>query len=117
MHGEAIAATRKAVDLSNGNILFKASLAHIYAHAEQRSEAEKILRDLENRAKTQYVSPFAFALTYTGMGENEKALSWLEKAFEGRDTILFNYIRDPQMDNLRGEPRFVQLLHRVGLEL
>jgi len=115
MYREAIAATTRATELSNGNILFKASLAHIYANAGQKSEAEKILRELEDRAKIQYVSPFAFALVFAGMGEKREALSWLEKAFDQRDTILFNYIRDPQLDNLRDDPRFAALLDRVQL--
>ncbi len=116
MYEEAVTATQKAIELSKGSALFKASLAHIYATAGQKSEAEKILRELENRAKTEYVSPFAFALIYAGMNEKEKALSWLERAFAQRDTILFNYIRDPQLENLRSELRFAALLNHVQLK-
>ncbi len=116
MYKEAISSTEKAIKLSNGNTLFKASLAHIYATAGQKPEAEKILRELEKRSKTEYVSPFAFALIYTGLDEKDLAIEWLEKAYKQRDTILFNYIRDPQLKNLYSEPKFAELLRRVDLE-
>ncbi len=112
---EAITETRKAIEISGGNALFRASLAHIYAKSGQMDDAKKILRELEMRATREYVSPFAFALIYTGLGQNQEALNWLETAYQQRDTILFNYIRDPEMDNLRNEPRFTKLLQRVNL--
>jgi eukaryotic-like serine/threonine-protein kinase len=116
MYKEAIAAANKAIEISGDNALFKASLAHIYARAGQTAEAEEILRKLNEKAKTEYVSPFAFALIYAGTDAKVDSLDWLEKAYQRRDTILYNYIRDPQLDNLRGEPRFIELLNRVRLE-
>lgn len=116
MYREAVASTKKAVEISPANTLFKASLAHIYARNGQKAEAENILRELETRATDEYVSPFAFALIYTGLDKEKNALDWLEKAYRERDTILFNYIRDPQLNSLRNEPRFAELLKQVNLK-
>ena len=115
MPPEAINSATKAVELSKGLSLFKASQANIYATSGQTDDAATILRELEGKAKTEYVSPTLFAVIYAGMNDKETSLQWLEKAFEERDAILFNYIRDPQLDNLRNEPRFVDILRRVNL--
>ncbi len=115
LYEKAIESTKKAIEISGGNTLFKASLAHIYASAGRKAEAEKILKELQKHSDKDYVSPFAFALVYAGLDEKEKSLDWLEKAFEQRDTILFNYIRDPQLKSLQNEKRFADLLEKVGL--
>jgi TolB-like protein/Flp pilus assembly protein TadD len=77
MSSEAVNSAQKSVELSGGTILFKASLANIYATLGQKSESEKILHEFEEKAKTEYVSPVLFAVVYAGLDEKEKSLGWL----------------------------------------
>ncbi|MGH9941886.1 MAG: protein kinase domain-containing protein [Pyrinomonadaceae bacterium] len=117
MYEEAISATQQAVALSSGYTLFKASLGHIYGMAGQRGEAQRLLNELRERSNREYVSPVAVALIHTGLGDRDQAFAWLEKAYQEHDTILVYYLRDPQLEGLQSDPRFADLLRRVGLTL
>ena len=74
------------------------------------------LHDLEDLSKQRYVSPANRASVYLGLGENEKALDWLEKAYEDRDPIFWWINGDQLYDSVRNEPRFQVLLKKVGLD-
>ncbi len=113
---EAITEYQKAVELSNGDQGAKASLAHAFAATGNRADAEAILRDLENRSKSSYVSPYILATIYAGLGEKDKAFQYLEKAYDERSLDLSSNIKaDLRIDNLRSDPRFQDLSRRVGL--
>jgi adenylate cyclase len=88
-----------------------------YAHAisGDRAKAEQALREIEELAKRQYVSPNAFATIYLGLGEKEKCLDWLEKAYEQRDSACWYLKIDQIYDSVRNEPRFQALLKKIGL--
>jgi TolB-like protein/Tfp pilus assembly protein PilF len=108
MHPEAIEALRKvAAD--------PGSLGAAYARAGRRAEAMAILHQLEERAKTTYVAPIGFAHLTAAMGQNDEAMRWLEKGFDERAPQLAFLKRDPAFDILRADPRFQDLLRRVGL--
>ena len=93
-----------------------ASLGHIYAMSDQRSEAQKVIVELQEIARQRYVSPYDIATIYAGLGEKEQALIWLEKAYGDRSGNLAMYLKvDPKFDNLRDDLRFRNLLRRVGL--
>jgi hypothetical protein len=70
---------------------------------------------LVRQSKKQYVSPYYFAVVYVGLGENEKAMEWLEKAFADRSNGLVFMKVEPELDNLRSNPRFLALQKRVKL--
>jgi hypothetical protein len=70
---------------------------------------------LVRQSKKQYVSPYYFAVVYVGLGENEKAMEWLEKAFADRSNGLIFMKVEPELDNLRSNPRFLALQKRVKL--
>ena len=113
---EAITEYQKAVALSNGDQDANASLAHAYGDIGKRAEAEKILRDLELKSKDTYVSPYILATVYAGLGEKDKAIQFLEKAYDERSLdISSNLKADLRLDSLRSEPRFQALLRRMGL--
>lgn len=113
---EAITEYQKAVELSNGDQSAKAWLAHAFATTGNRAGAEAILRDLENRPMSSYVSPYILATIYTGLGEKDKAFQYLEKAYKARSLDLSSNIKaDFRIDNLRSDPRFKNLSRRVGL--
>ena len=93
---------------------YKGSLGYAYAAAGDRAKAEQVLRDLDELAKKQYVSPAARASVYLGLGEKAKALDWIEKAFEDMDP-LFWWNTDQLYDSVRDEPRFKALLKKMAL--
>src|ERR1700716_2811343 len=84
----AISELQKALELSHGTPLMVSALAHAYARAGKKEEAEKLLAQLQQDAKTKYVSPYYFAIVYLGLGNDEQAMNWLEKAFADRSNGL-----------------------------
>ncbi len=115
MQEEAIGEIRKAVALSGGNTRALATLGHAYAVSGRRSEALKVLNDLKARSKQSYVSPYFIALIYAGLGENDRTLEWLEKAYQERHPYLILLKVQPVFRSLHSDPRFQDLLRRVGL--
>ncbi|HKD64812.1 MAG TPA: protein kinase [Candidatus Acidoferrales bacterium] len=111
----AISEGEKGVRLSGGSQMVLASLAHSYGKAGRPEEATQILGDLTELAKQKYVAPHFFAGIYIGLGENDRALDYLEKSYEDHSHWLIYLHFDPTMDDLRNEPRFQDLLKRVGL--
>jgi tetratricopeptide (TPR) repeat protein len=92
------------------------ALAHALRAIGKKTEAEKILRDLERKAKGSSASPYTLATIYAGLGENEKAFEFLEKAYSEKSLDLVRSIKsDMVLDGLRPDPRFQDLLRRVGL--
>src|SRR6266536_852940 len=114
-YSEAIAEIKKAIAFSNGNTRDIATLGHAYAVAGKRSEALKTLGELQERAKQQYVSPYFIALIYAGLGEKDQTFRWLEKAFEERHPYLSLIKVEPVFDDLHSDPRFTELVRRVGI--
>ena len=113
---EAIAAYKKAVELSKGDQDAFASLAHAYAATGKRGEAEKILRDLQRQSKTTYVSPYLIATVFAGLGQNDQAFEYLNKAYDDHSLDLSWQIKaDLRLDSLRSDSRFQDLLRRIGL--
>jgi TolB-like protein/DNA-binding winged helix-turn-helix (wHTH) protein/Tfp pilus assembly protein PilF len=109
-YNEAIAEFQKAIELSGGSIPCTSNLAYAYAVSNQRNEAVKILNDLLTRS-TRNASEIA--LMYVGLGEKDQAMKWLERAYAEHfnPSILVR----PAFDPLRSDPRFQNLVHRIGL--
>lgn len=112
---EAIAEYQKAIELSNGDLNSIASLGHAYAVAGRRSDAEKILRNLEQKSRDGKASPYLPATIYAGLGEKDKALELLDKAYREKAVDGWVLKSDLRTDNLRLDPRFEELLRRTGL--
>ena len=91
---------------------YKASLGYGYAASGDRAKAEQVIRDLDELAKKQYVSPALRASVYLGLGEKGKAVDWIEKAYEDRDPMLW-WKTDQLYDSVRNEPRFLALMEKV----
>ena len=115
MPDQAIVEFKKAVEAANGDPFFVAALGHAYAFAGNRRDAEKVLQTLSDRAKKSYVSPFDLALIYTALGEKDKAFALLNKAVAEHSTFLVYTKWEPRLDPLRSDPRFQDLLRRIGL--
>jgi TolB-like protein/DNA-binding winged helix-turn-helix (wHTH) protein len=112
---EAITEYQKAVQLSEGNDDATAFLAHAYAEAGRRDEAEKILARLMQKSKTARVSPYVIGTIYAGLHDNDRAFAFLEKAYQEKSPdILWHLRADVRLDNLRSDPRFQDLLGRMN---
>jgi TolB-like protein/DNA-binding winged helix-turn-helix (wHTH) protein len=111
---EAMSEYQKAVEMSEGDQDAMAALAHAYAMNGRRAEAEKIVADLERKAKNTYVSPYLIATIYAGLGNRDKAFAFLERAFDERSLDIAWFLKaDPRIDNLRSDLRFQTLWQRV----
>jgi len=113
----AIAEGEKGVKLSGGSPLMNAALAQTLAAAGRRAQAFQILDDLTKLAKEKYVAPYFFAGIHVGLGEEDRAMEYLEKSYKEHSHWLLYLHLDPGMDGLRSNPRFQDLLRRVGLPL
>ena len=113
MPEEAVPELQKAVQLSGGSPTCVASLARAYAASGKRGEAVRLLNDLKKRSGPSYSDASEIAAIYASLGDSDQAMDWLEKAYEER----FNpgVLLRPGYDPLRSDPRFQDLLRRVGL--
>ena len=113
---EAIAAYQKALELEKPNAENWSNLAHAYALSGRAAEARRILEELKATSARRYVTPYSVALIYAGLGERDQALAWLERAYAARSDMLVLYMgADGRWDPLRADPRFVDLVRRIGL--
>lgn len=80
-----------------------------------KTDAQKILKKLDALSQQQYVSPLEVGLIYVGLNKKEAALAWLETAYEVHDVELYGIARDPKVEPLHSDPRFQDLIRRVGL--
>jgi tetratricopeptide (TPR) repeat protein len=114
-YAEAIDEFRQVVNLLPGKPLGIAALGHAYALSGKRAEAQKAIAQLEELSKQRFVSPAFIALIHTALGDKEQAFAWLEKAHTENDANLARLKVDPRFDPLRSDPRFTDLVRRVGL--
>jgi TolB-like protein/class 3 adenylate cyclase/tetratricopeptide (TPR) repeat protein len=116
MFQESIKDYRYALELSPADANYLAALGHVYASSGNNEAAHKILDTLFIENKKTQVSPFFFALVYAGLNDKEKALEWLEKAYEEKSGSVRYLKMEPRLQNLRNEPRYVTLMKKIGLE-
>jgi DNA-binding winged helix-turn-helix (wHTH) protein/TolB-like protein/Tfp pilus assembly protein PilF len=114
MYPEAIAEFQTGVKLS-GSPLMHALLGHAYAASGKSAEAKQVLADLQQLQGQRYVSPYTVAAIYSGLGDDEQAFKWLERAVEERDIWLMNLKVDPVFAKLRSKREFTDILARIRL--
>jgi eukaryotic-like serine/threonine-protein kinase len=112
---EALAELQTARRLDDNSEIV-AALGYTYGRAGRRQEAEQLLDKLKQLAQKRYVSPMVQALIAIGLGERDQAFVWLEKGYEDRAQMLSELRAEPAFDPLRSDPRFADLLQRVGLK-
>ncbi len=113
---EAISEYQKAIEMSGGS-QGAVALAHAYSAVGRKAEAERILRDLERKSNETSASPYTMATIYAGLGENDKAFEFLEKAYSQKSLgIPLSLSSDLVLESLRPDPRFQNLLGRIGLK-
>jgi adenylate cyclase len=112
-YNEAISQYQAHLRLAGDNASDQCYLGYSLAKAGRRNEAETILKKLET--STEYVSPAELAVLYLGLGDKEKALLALQHAYAAHDLQMVHLGVDPHYDPLRSEPRFQELIRKVGL--
>lgn len=115
MYQEGIAELRKALELSNGDPLEKGYLAFALGKSGQRQEAQKLLDELKRDTSAGYVPYYALGLACSALNQKDEAFTYLDKNITAHDTASAFYAVDPLLDDLRSDPRFAELLKRVGL--
>ena len=114
LYPEAVAATEKACALSGREPVALGSLGYALGALGAKIEAEKILRELEAKSKQRYVSSHHLALVCMGLGKNEQAIAWLDRAYQERSLWWGTVAADFRFDSLRSDPRFTALLKKTG---
>ncbi len=117
MMTEALAEFKLAFALDNQQSENWAGLAHAYAVSGKRDEAQKMLNDLIGKSsENSYVSAYSVAVIYAGLEDKDKTFSWLERAYSDRSYYLPVYLTtDARLDRLHSDPRFKDLVRRIGL--
>jgi serine/threonine protein kinase/tetratricopeptide (TPR) repeat protein len=113
---EALEEFEKAAALSGNSGYATGYLAYGYAVAGRRWDAKKKLEQLQKLSRQTYVPAFSIAVIYAGLDEKDLAFDWLDKAYEQREGWLaWYFLFDPEFDSLRADPRYADLLRRIGL--
>jgi serine/threonine-protein kinase len=112
---ESIRALERADSVSHNNPAVLAALGYCYARTGNVNRAQDILRRLKELSNRSYVPPYHVAAVYAGLGDKQNALDWLDRAYQDRSTWMNGIRGDPLFDSLRAEPRFIQILKRMGL--
>jgi serine/threonine protein kinase/Flp pilus assembly protein TadD len=112
---EGVAALERAAEFSPGLTMFRAQLGQAYAMTGAPEKARTVLAELHRLAGEQYVSPYHFAYVHTGLGEQDAAIDWLERAYEQRAGAVYGIKGSFLFTDLRGHPRFVALLRKMNL--
>jgi len=111
---EAIAAETKVLKIDPRWSWASADMARAYVLSGRRAEAQRMLDELLERSKGSYVTKYSLARLYAALGDKNRALDELEQSFAER-SFFFNFFRsDPEMDSLRSEPRFQELVRRMN---
>jgi len=91
-----------------------ATMGYIYGRMGRGADAHKVLKDLQIQSKSVYIAPSNFVKVYIGLGDKEQAFAWLEKGYQQHDFWLTFLTHEPVYDSLRSDPRFQELVRRVG---
>jgi serine/threonine-protein kinase len=114
-YDEAIAEAQKAMAAARGSAVVKAEYASTLALAGKRAEAENIIEELKQISSERYLSPYHIATIYSCLGDKDEAFAWLQKAVDEQGDFL-NYAKaDPKLTNLYADPRYGELMRRIGL--
>ena len=112
---EGLTELERAVSLAPNSTLWQGQLGQAYAMAGQTAKAREVLRQLETRARTAYVSPYHLAYVHTGLGDFDRAVALLERAVAERAGAIYGIKGSFLFAALQGHPGFGALLQRMKL--
>jgi len=113
---DAIPPLERAVSITHGSPGVIGVLARAYGHAGRPNEALRLIEELKQRQKKGYVPTAPFVQAYVGLGDYDQAFAWFERAYQEKSNILQWIKVEPFPDAMRDDPRFADLLRRVGLD-
>ena len=111
MYEESISIFHKLPDIP----LCATLLGYVYSKACKKEETQRILGEILERSKYEYIQPFLVAALYGVLGDKDKAFEWLEKGFEDRDPQNFCIKVEPMFDSLHSDPRWMHLMKKMNL--
>jgi adenylate cyclase len=116
MYNEAVAEFKKAIPLTARSewSLSRAGLGHVYAVTGKKSEARTVIDELKQASEQEYLPASSIAFIYAGLGEKDQAFVWLDKGYEQRGFQMQWIKIEPRWDSLRSDPRFQDLMRRMG---
>ncbi|UCG30681.1 MAG: protein kinase [candidate division WOR-3 bacterium] len=114
-YGKGIELLHQALNVAKDYPPVIAALGWFHAMSGDKKSARKILSNLKEKSKKSYIRPFLFAKIHAVLGENDIAFDWLEKAYQERDSSLSWLLNDESVDCVRDDPRFDELLKKIGL--
>ena len=114
-YDEAIAGLEDTIKLSDENAVLLGTHAHALARAGREQDARHALQRLEERSAKEYVPALSRALAHIGLGQSDEAFAELDRAFTERSSWLLSLNVEPLFDPIRQDPRFQELVGRVGL--
>jgi len=113
---EAVAESQRAVNLEKDNSETWSDLGYALAISGKKADAQKVIDHMKQLSATTWIAPYNIAVIYVGLGEKDQAFDWLERAYKSRSYYMAEYLpTDSRVDSLRSDPRFADLLRRVGL--
>jgi tetratricopeptide (TPR) repeat protein len=112
---KAIAQLKTARKTSGDMPLVDAVLGLAYAVSGQKEHAQRVIDGFKVAARKRYIPPTYLGILYAGLGDKDQTLAWLEKAFQERADLLTWLNVEPMMDDVRSDPRFQDLIRRIGL--
>jgi serine/threonine-protein kinase len=115
MPAQGLAELEGAAALVPENVMFRAQLGQAYAMAGRTADAREVLRQLEQLSQERFVSPYHMAYVYTGLGETERAIDLLERAYEERAGSVYGIKGSFLFTTLHSHPRFTALLRKMNL--
>lgn len=115
-YDDAVAEFQKAVELSRGLSRMLGGLGYCYAVTGRRAEASKILKELEEKYNNRESTAVPLAVLYAGLGDKNQAFAWLEKAVQQRTGDVYDITWFSAFDDLRSDPRYTDLVRRMGLQ-
>ncbi len=116
MYDEAISQNQRWGELTGNKIKAEVSLAEIYAISGRKKEAENIIAGIESGKKLSANDHRGMAQLYAALGEVDNAFKWLEKSYQHHEEALCSMKIDPKMNSLRSDPRFKEMLEKIGLD-
>jgi len=116
-HDAALAEYAKIAEqckATNDQLFCLGGMGYVYAAAGKREEAQAMLLKLKELAKTKYVDAYVVAIVYSGLGDHDEALRWLNRGIHERSAGLAFTAADPFYENVRGDPRYQAVIRRLG---
>ncbi len=114
-YDEALIAAQKGIDLSQRSSASLGNLGYVYGRLGRKDDALKITKELEERYRNKSADERDLAIVYAGLGDKDKAFEWLEKAYQDRSYYLIALSTEPPLASLHDDPRWSELLNRLGL--